>query len=136
MARQAPWDGLDLRILLDSHVFLWWIDDPERIATPVRDAIADGRNDVHLSLASVWELAIKIGAGKLAVPIPLAEMVQRSEIPVLPIAFDHVIAAGALPPHHRDPIDRLMVSQALAEGLTVATRDPVFSKYGIAVMAA
>lgn len=125
-----------MRLLVDSHVFLWWAEDPGKLAEPARAAIEDGRNDAFVSLASIWELSIKIGLGKLELPMSMEEMMRRSLMSLLPIRLEHAIAAGSLPHHHRDPFDRMVVAQGLAEGMMVITRDEVLSRYGVPVMLA
>jgi len=125
-----------VRLLVDSHVFLWWAEDPGKLAEPARAAIEDGRNDAFVSLASIWELSIKIGLGKLELPMSMEEMMRRSLMSLLPIRLEHAIAAGSLPHHHRDPFDRMVVAQGLAEGMMVITRDEVLSRYGVPVMLA
>jgi PIN domain nuclease of toxin-antitoxin system len=126
-----------VRLLLDTHVFLWWCADDPRLAVPERQAIRSGTNDVFLSAASVWEMAIKQTLGRLKLPEPPSAAVARLGIARLPIAFEHAEATLALPPLHRDPFDRLLVAQARIEGLTLVTRDPQVRSYpGVAFLPA
>lgn len=123
-------------LLLDSHAFLWWAENPLLVAEPASSAIADPRNDVRVSLASIWELAIKEGLGKLVLPPDMPTVLERAGIDLFAIALNHVMAAGRLPRHHGDPFDRMLVAQARIEGMTVVTRDPIFATYGVATMSA
>ena len=107
----------------------------ERLSPAARVAIADGGNDVSVSAASVWEISIKAQAGKLDVPTDVVGDTQE-QFRLLPISAAHAWAAGALPLHHRDPFDRMLVAQARAEGLTIATRDPRFDPYDVPLLAA
>jgi PIN domain nuclease of toxin-antitoxin system len=123
--------------LLDTHAFLWWCADDHRLAAAERRAIRDGANDVYLSAASVWEMAIKQALGRLEVPEPASEASARLGISRLPVDFEHAEAAARLPPLHRDPFDRMIVAQARIEGLTLVTRDPLVRSYpGVAFLPA
>jgi PIN domain nuclease of toxin-antitoxin system len=117
-------------------VALWWINDPQRLEVDARDAIADGRNDVFLSAASVWEAAIKVAAGRLSTPSPLERSAERGGIAELPIRWKHARRAASLPPLHRDPFDRMLVAQALEEGLVLLTRDPLVTQYAVSTVLA
>ncbi len=129
-----------MRLLADSHVLLWALLRPGELDRRAARALAAASNDVLASAASLWEIAIKAGMGRLRLPGPpaewLPEALERTGIETLPIEGAHALAAGALPPHHRDPFDRMIVAQALLEGLTVVTRDPRFAQYGAAVLPA
>lgn len=129
-----------MRLLADSHVLLWALLRPDEIERQAAKALAAASNDVLVSAVSLWEIAIKAGMGKLRLPGPpaewLPEAMDRTGIETLPIEGAHALAAGALPPHHRDPFDRMIAAQALAEGLTVVTRDRRFAPYGVRVLAA
>ncbi len=129
-----------MRLLADSHVLLWALLRPDELDRPAARALAAASNEVLVSAASLWEIAIKAGMGRLRLPGPraewLPEAMDRTGIETLPIEGAHALAAAALPPHHRDPFDRMIAAQALAEGLTVVTRDPRFAPYGVRVLAA
>lgn len=126
-----------MRLLLDTHAFLWWCADDARLPESERQAIRDGRNDVFLSAASVWEMAIKRTLGRLRVPEPASAVVTRLGIASLPVSFEHAEATVVLPLLHRDPFDRLLVAQATIEGLTIVTRDPAIRSYpGVAFLPA
>jgi PIN domain nuclease of toxin-antitoxin system len=120
-----------LRLLLDTHAFLWWLADAPELGDSARKAIGDERNDVFVSAATGWEIAIKRAVGKLQAPENLDAMVEESGFSHLPITFFHAEQAGALPMHHRDTFDRMLIAQAQAEGLVIVTRDPNIPRYGV-----
>ena len=99
-----------------------------------RAAIADGANDVFLSAASIWEAGIKIAAGRLSTPTPIEEAAEDAGIRELPISWKHARRASALPAFHRDPFDRMLVGQALEDGLVLITRDPLVRQYAVPTM--
>lgn len=123
-----------MSLLLDTHVILWWLTDDATLAAEVKDRI-DQEVDVYVSSATVWEVAIKQAIGKLTEPADLPERIRDSGFRELLITFEHGIAAGRLPPIHRDPFDRMLVAQAQLEDLTLVTRDTDIQKYDIAVLA-
>jgi PIN domain nuclease of toxin-antitoxin system len=110
--------------------------DPEQLSDEARDAIADGRNRVLLSAASVWEAAIKVAAGRLEIPEPLLEAAEAAGMEELAICSRHAVRAAGLPPLHRDPFDRMLVGQALEEGLVIVTRDALVRQYPVAALPA
>ena len=118
-----------MRLLLDTHIFLWWCADDAHVTMAERAAIRDGGNEVLLSAASVWEMAIKQSLGRLDIPEPASFAAPRMGIRGLPVTFEHAEATLRLPPLHRDPFDRLLLAQAVVEGLTLVTRDPVLRSY-------
>ena len=124
-----------MRLLLDTHAFLWFVSDDERLSTRARRTISDPKNDRWLSLASVWEMAIKLSLGKLRLDVPLDEMLESealgNAIAILGIERRHIFAVAALPYHHRDPFDRLLVCQARSERLTLVSADRAFDAYGL-----
>jgi PIN domain nuclease of toxin-antitoxin system len=123
--------------LLDTNAFLWAYARPEELSAASRHAIADIANDRWVSIASLWEIAIKLSIGKLSLPNDnLAAAIAHLAVTVLPISVVHVGRAQALPFHHRDPFDRMMIAQAIEEGLTVVTRDRHFAAYDVPVLAA
>ncbi len=123
-----------MNLLLDTHVVLWWLAGSE-IGSTASTAIADPENVVLVSAASIWEMSIKSASGKLTVDGDILGSVA-AEFDSLDISFEHALAAGALPLHHRDPFDRMLISQAVVEELTVVTRDPAFELYDVDVLAA
>jgi PIN domain nuclease of toxin-antitoxin system len=122
-----------VNLLLDTHALLWWLAGAD-IDDQARAAIADASAVVAVSAASIWEAAIKRELGKLEMPDGLAEVVVEEGFEPLPIRLEHAERAGALPPHHRDPFDRMLVAQAQSEGLTLVTRDPWFDAYDVAIL--
>lgn len=125
-----------MRLLLDTHVVLWWLDDPMLLTDSARTVIANMDNDVFVSAAVAWEIAIKRGLGKLTAPSDLQSAIDACHFSALPITVSHASATESLPPHHRDPFDRLLVAQALIEDLTVVSRDPNIARYGVPVIVA
>jgi PIN domain nuclease of toxin-antitoxin system len=123
-----------VNLLLDTHVLIWW-DEGRRLAAEARRAIADA-DSVYVSAASAWEVAIKTGLGRLRPTRTVEQAVDESGFLELPVTFRHAERVGKLPPHHRDPFDRLLIAQADVEELTLVTRDAVFARYGVAVIGA
>ncbi len=124
-----------MRVLVDTHVFLWWVEGDRALPAKARSALADPDNECLLSLASVWELAIKISLGKLRLALPVrryvAEHVAANGFRLLDIGLSHLGRVETLATHHRDPFDRLLIARALEEKLPVVTANPVFRKYGV-----
>jgi PIN domain nuclease of toxin-antitoxin system len=120
-----------VRLLLDTHALLWWLDDDARLDPSAADAIAEA-DVVAVSASSAWEIAIKQAIGKLTGPEDLSAQLSTNGFTELPVTVAHALAAGALPPHHSDPFDRMLVAQSLLEGLVVVTRDERLADYGIA----
>ena len=126
-----------MRLLADTHAFLWYLAGDGRMSGPARSALEDPDNEWHLSAASVWEVAIKSALGRLTLPTPATQFFTekiREGLQVLPVDWRHAASVEHLPPHHRDPFDRLLIAQAQLEGLRIVTADPVFRKYGIGVV--
>jgi PIN domain nuclease of toxin-antitoxin system len=121
------------RLLLDTHVFLWWRGEPTRLAPEVQDRIATA-DLVFVSSVSAWEAAIKIALGRLELPDTVEAGVLASGFEKLPVTFSHAERVAALPHHHRDPFDRMLVAQAQAEGLTLVTHDRVLGDYGVEIL--
>jgi PIN domain nuclease of toxin-antitoxin system len=125
-----------VRLLLDTHVLLWALSQPALLASRARAVIEDGEIDVLVSPVSAWEVAIKRAKGKLVGPGDLAAEIEHAAFIPLPISIAHALAAGALPPHHGDPFDRMLIAQTQLEGLTIVTRDHRFEDYGVSVLRA
>jgi PIN domain nuclease of toxin-antitoxin system len=123
-------------LLLDAHALLWWLGDEPKLSGAARAAIADPANDTLVSAATVWELAIKQGLGRLEIAADLVAELDRVGFSGLPVTLEDGAAAGALPPHHRDPFDRMLVAQAQRLDALVVTRDRAFAAYGINVLTA
>lgn len=127
-----------MRVLLDTHTFLWWVSDDARLSARARAVVQDA-GDVYLSIASCWEMAIKVSLNKLAIgstpSLPVERFVSEhlavNQFTLLPIDLEDTGRVAELPFHHRDPFDRLLAAQALSEGLTIVSADPVFRKYGV-----
>jgi PIN domain nuclease of toxin-antitoxin system len=122
-------------LLLDTHVVLWWLTDASQLPDEIKDRL-DHEPDVRVSAATIWEIAIKQALGKITAPTDLLEHVRDSGFRELPIGSAHAMAAGRLPPIHRDPFDRMLVAQARCEGLTLVTRDPLCQQYEVAILPA
>ena len=127
-----------MRILLDTHSFLWFIAGSDSLSTQARDFIADLGNEVLLSTGSLWELAIKVSIGKIELSRPFGEIIpeqlRENEIAVLPIELSHLTMVTELPFHHRDPFDRLIIAQGIVEKLPVITRDITFRHYPVEIL--
>jgi len=123
-----------MNLLLDTHVLIWW-DEGRRLAADARRAI-EKADTVYVSAASAWEVAIKIGMGRLRPTRTVEQAANESGFLELPVTFRHAERVAALPTHHRDPFDRLLIAQAEVEDLTLVTRDPVFSRYPVEVIEA
>ncbi len=127
-----------MRILLDTHVFLWAILDDERCNGPMRAAMRNGQNELYLSVASIWEILIKSGLGKLPLPKPTASFIAnemfRNRVRQLGIQAQHLSALENLPPLHKDPFDRMIVAQAKSDRLTIATADTTLEGYGVQIL--
>ncbi len=121
-----------MRLLLDTHVLLWWLSDDRKLATSGRQIIANPNNDVFVSSASVWEISIKTALGRLEIELDdLENAIARNGFRSLSIGFRHAITAGRLPAVHRDPFDRMLVAQASVEELRIVSHDRVFERYGL-----
>jgi PIN domain nuclease of toxin-antitoxin system len=125
-----------VRLLLDTHVALWWLNDPSALSDEARALVADGSNDAYLSSVSLWETAIKAQAGRLDTPTPTEHAARDAGFLELPVRWAHALRAATLPPLHRDPFDRMLVAQALEDNLVLLTRDPVVRQYTVATVAA
>lgn len=123
-----------MRLLLDSHVLLWWFDGGEQLGETTRSAIGDPGNQALVSAATLWELSIKQSVGKLVVDVDLREHAVEQGFEELPVTGRHALAVRDLPRHHRDPFDRMLVAQAGLEGLTLVTADRLLSAYDVPVL--
>ena len=123
-----------MRLLLDTHVLLWWLNDDRSLTDEHRRLIQDKRNSCYVSAATVWEISIKSGIGKLEIASEYLDVVRSQGFLELPVSWLHVNAVRELPEHHRDPFDRLLVAQATIEGMVLLSVDPVIRKYGITVL--
>ncbi|MCA9962953.1 MAG: type II toxin-antitoxin system VapC family toxin [Anaerolineales bacterium] len=125
-----------MNLLLDTHIFLWAVEDHPNLSEAAREAIVAGDNVVFVSAATAWEIAIKRGLGKLDVPRGnYIEELKLHRFTPLDIKTEHALAVESLPPHHKDPFDRLLIAQAQIEQLTLITRDPKMMLYDVAFIA-
>jgi PIN domain nuclease of toxin-antitoxin system len=123
--------------LLDTHTFIWWDSDPDRLSDRARQFLVDPSNVTFLSVVSVWEIIIKHALGKLHLHRPLDEIIREQRangVVVLPILLEHVLAVANLPAIHGDPFDRLLIAQATVEGATVVSGDPIIARYPVSVL--
>lgn len=129
-----------MRLLFDTHAWLWMVADPDRLSREAGELLEDAANELYLSAASSWEIAIKVGIGRLRLPERPAKYVpmqiERTGVMPLPIAHGHALRVASLPPHHRDPFDRLLVAQAQLEELAILTADPRFESYDVELVRA
>jgi PIN domain nuclease of toxin-antitoxin system len=127
-----------MRLLLDTHAFLWLDEAPEKLSSMAEAACRDTANTLHLSLASVWEMQIKIQIGKLTLEDPLQEMIRRHQaqngLVLETIDLSDILFLDTLPLHHRDPFDRMIIAQALQRGFHVVTVDKAFEAYQAPVL--
>ena len=135
--KRAPAGGLSSRYLLDTHALIYMDQAPERLSTRGRTLVADTRNRLFVSMASLWEIQIKCLSGKLTLTLPVDRLLQRqqreNDIDVIPIDLGHITEHAALALHHRDPFDRMLVAQARVEGLTILSNDTVLASYDVPV---
>ena len=118
-------------LLLDTHVLLWWLDDPVSLEAPARRLIADPRNRVFVSAAVAWEITIKRQLGKLEAPDDLEAALEQERFQHLPITVGHALAVAELPAIHGDPFDRIQIAQARLDALTIVTRDATIPRYDV-----
>ncbi len=123
-----------MNLFLDTHVLLWWLDDNPTLSEKARNAISDPNNLIILSSVVILEIRIKQALGKLEIVPDFYQVIKNQGFELLSITSDHAFAVGDLPMHHRDPFDRMIISQAKLEGLTVMTHDNIFKKYDISIL--
>jgi len=127
-----------VKLLLDTHTFLWIVGDDARLSPAARSAFRNPQNEVLLSIASIWEILVKAALGKLPFPRPAAsylrEQIRHTRVEVLPIMLAHVLRLERLPMRHRDPFDRILVAQALEERIPLVSRDRTLSAYGVEIL--
>ena len=123
-----------MNLLLDTHVFIWWNAQPQRIAPPLRQAIGQPGNSIFISAASVWEIAIKRAIGRLAFSGSIAEAIDAHRFEHLAVTGQHAERVGLLPQHHSDPFDRMLIAQAHLEGMVLGTQDASIRPYGVATL--
>ena len=124
-----------MRLLLDTHSFLWFVLDDQRLSSTAKAAIEDAANEIEVSPASYWEIAIKIALKKYTLPQPyqnfMEQQIAANQFRILPIEVRHTAILTTMPHHHRDPFDRLLAAQAIAESISLISRDTHFDDYGV-----
>lgn len=126
-----------MRVLVDTHALLWYLQADPNLSTLAMNTIESKDNDVFVSIASLWEIAIKLGLNKLEIQRPFEHLeidLQRLDIKILPIAFSDVQIYRSLPIHHRDPFDRILIAQSIENALIIITRDTLFEPYSVELM--
>ena len=123
-----------MRLLIDTHILLWADERPRMIVPTLRAAMRDETNEIVVSAATVWEIAIKRAIGKLRFDRPIVAVVLALGFEILPVSGAHAEHAGSLPPHHNDPFDRLIIAQAQLEGMVLGTQDRRMRPYGVAML--
>ncbi len=125
----------EMRLLLDTHVFLWWNEADPRLSRRVRGLLSDPENSLYLSVASAWEMTLKVQSGKLGLPattsVYIPARLNHYGMQALSVTLEHVLAASTLPAHHRDPFDRILIAQGQVERLAIITHDPQVRKYAV-----
>lgn len=123
-----------MKIMLDTHAFLWWDSEPEKLSKNALELCQNSENTMFLSAASVWEMQIKIQLGKLRIDLPLSDLIHQQEengIEILPVRVSHVLEINNLPSHHKDPFDRLLIAQARVEEMVFISADPIVAQYPV-----
>ena len=127
-----------MKLLFDTHAFIWWDGDQSKLSAAALAACQSPANSLHLSLASVWELQIKMQLGKLALHLPLADVLrdqqQQNGLVLEPVTLEDILALSALPTLHRDPFDRLIIAQANRGSFHLVTHDPELARYPVSVI--
>lgn len=124
-----------MNLLLDTHILLWWLANDPRLPKTAHGLMVDSGNTLHVSVAALWEIALKNGKGKLQInPEEVLSEIEAEGFVILPILAKHVMSLARLAPHHADPFDRIMVAQAMAESMRLLSHDGVLSQYGDTVL--
>ncbi len=126
-----------MRLLFDTHVIIWYFERSPALSVKAKSFIENPNNDLYVSIASIWEMSIKVNLGKLKLAYPIRDVTDKLRdkgVAFIPIYEERAISAGMLPLHHRDPFDRMLISQANRERMTLVTRDEIFQRYDVSVM--
>jgi PIN domain nuclease of toxin-antitoxin system len=126
-----------MKLLLDTHTFIWWDSDPGRLSAAAIGTLRDPANSVWFSVVNVWEMVIKAQLGKLSLRLPLPDIIAQqltNGLHALPVTLAHSLAVEGLPPIHREPFDRLVAAQAIVEGMELVSADAIFSQYPVRVI--
>jgi PIN domain nuclease of toxin-antitoxin system len=125
-----------MKLLIDTHILIWAVDDPAKLTAKAASAVQEPANDLLVSAATVWELAIKIGLKKLSLSLPfhawMTRVMHELDLSILPISVDYADRQSDLPHHHHDPFDRLLIAQALTDGTPIVSADAIKDAYGVA----
>lgn len=125
-----------MKLLLDTHSFLWWNNKPENLPSRILEICQNPDNTLIVSVVSIWEMQIKSQLGKLRLNKPLIEIIKQEQengLEILPVEAAHIFKLDSLPTHHKDPFDRLLIAQAIVEGAILISADPIFSQYDVKV---
>ena len=124
---------MSLDLLFDTHSFIWWADKPSKLSRAAVAALENESNRLFVSDASIWEMQIKVQLGKMKLKMPLGNLIESqkrdNEVEILPITTDHILALDNLPFYHKDPFDRMLIAQSIAENFAIVTVDPEFAEY-------
>jgi PIN domain nuclease of toxin-antitoxin system len=127
-----------MKLLLDTHVFIWWAGEPAKLSPKALELLENADNFLTLSVASIWEMQIKMQLGKLSLDMPLKKLIesqqQSNDLQILAVKLHHVLALNNLPPYHNDPFDRLLIAQSSSENLTLISKDRKFSEYAVGII--
>jgi PIN domain nuclease of toxin-antitoxin system len=127
-----------MKLLLDTHAFIWWDSEPDKLSLKAMAACKNAANVIVVSVASIWEMQIKIQLGNLTMRMPLADVIQeqqqKNDLQILPVSLQHALAVDQLPFYHKDPFDRMLVTQANAEGATIVSKDSELNKYPVRIL--
>lgn len=124
-----------MKFILDTHVLIWWSGESNKISTKVKNLLIDKNNNIFISFVSIWEIQIKSQLGKLELNIPLSQLIQDqqdiNQLQLLPISLNHIYSIESLPQHHKDPFDRLLISQSIVEQMPILSIDNLFDLYPV-----
>lgn len=123
-----------MKLLLDTHAFIWFVENDSNLPVSLRTQIEDTENEIYISIASLWEIAIKVSLGKLEMAIDLPSLIQKIEengFNILPIFPEHTVYVASLPFHHRDSFDIILIAQTLTENIKILSKDRFFQDYGV-----
>lgn len=120
--------------LLDTHIFIWAMEDSKRLSPTFKDTITNPENRIYISVATIWEISIKTAVKKMKLSFDIETSIKKASLEILPIQISHALKTGKLAPHHSDPFDRIIISQALVEKLVLITSDPKIKRYKVKVL--
>lgn len=123
-----------MNLILDTHIILWWLDNSDKLPVKYFEAITDSNNICFISSASIWEISIKSGLGKLEIPGNFTDILLQEGFSELPVSWEHAAKVRQLPFHHKDPFDRLIIAQAIIEDFTLLTVDKIISEYEVEIL--